>query len=70
MPVIPAKRSASRNPDRFGGNALLSCKDRLDSRVRGNDGAHHSMRSERFVVPHQAASDAYLKTTIPNRSGL
>jgi len=26
MPVIPAKRSASRNPDRFGGNASFPAK--------------------------------------------
>jgi hypothetical protein len=51
-PVIPAKRSASRNPARFGANDCVSRKDGLDSRpgllsagvtfFRGNDENPHA----------------------------
>ena len=37
-PVIPAKRSASRNTARFGGQYSPLQQRRLDSRFRGNDG--------------------------------
>src|SRR4030095_6021742 len=36
--VIPAKRSASRNPDHPCGQRLSYLKGCLDSRFRGNDG--------------------------------
>jgi len=37
LSVIPAKRSASRNPAHFSGIDLHSGIVELDSRVRGND---------------------------------
>jgi len=54
----------------FAPTYCLACKKRLDSRFRGNDEACPFMCLLGIFWYLTTASGAYLKTTIPNRSGL